>query len=161
MITKKEMEENSFLISKVGLRKSTKKDIVNSSYFDKKSNKYMLEYYSDKGHVVREATDFEVRVIEEDSKLVARKLKTLMNTGFFSSTEEYRKTFRLVRYTSEKEPRTRSCDIDYNEEEKYMAYETSSSQYNIADFKYLTDREQQELTEKFKEIWHRTLMAQD
>lgn len=159
MITKKEMEENSFLISKVGLRKSTKKDIVYHSYFDEKTNKYMLDYYSRGGHVVREATDFEVKVIEEDSKHVARKLKTLMNTGFFPSTEEYGKTFRLVRYTSEKEPRTRSCDIDYNEEEKYMAYETSSSKYNIADFKYLTDKEQQELTEKFKEIWYMTLMA--
>lgn len=159
MITKKEMEENSFLISKVGIKKSTKKDIVYHSYFDEKTNKYMLDYYSDKGHIVREATEFEVRVIEEDSKHVARKLKTLMNTGFFPSTEEYGKTFRLVRYTSDKEPRTRSCDIDYNEEEKYMAYETSTSRYYIADFKYLTDKEQQELIEKFKEIWYRTLKA--
>jgi hypothetical protein len=121
MITKKEMEENSFLISKVGLRKSTKKDIVNSSYFDKESNKYMLDYYSDKGHVVREATDFEVKVIEEDSKFVARKLKTLMDTGFFQLAEDWGDVKRLVRYRVDNNPKTRSCDIDYNENEGYMA----------------------------------------
>jgi hypothetical protein len=34
-----------------------------------------------------------------------------------------------------------------------MAYENSSSCYNIADFKYLTEKEKQELVEKFKELW--------